>query len=530
MDNVHTMHSPKLDSLDFIEVFPWNKNLETGIPEIDAQHKQLVVLLNQLASHIGQQSHSIHLNDVFNQLSAYADYHFQFEEVIWQSCFEGDLAFIEHQQIHRSFTTQVLALKAEEEKKGLTQVVEDILRFLIHWLAHHILDSDKRMAIALQAMKSGLSLDKAKEHADIEMSGSTQVFVETLLSMYDHLSTQALALMREKVKSSHMKQALRESEQRERMFSNSLMDSAPSLIYLYDHKLRLSRWNKKHTELTGYSDEELDHMHVLDFFNPDDHTHILDSIQQAYNKGYIEIEAQLLRKDKTLVPYLLTAVPLDVAGKQYFSGIGIDITDRKQAEEKLEKKRAESKNALLGTISAIAKAVEARDPYTSGHQQRVSDIATAIAQEMHLTEDCIEGIRLGAKIHDIGKLSIPSDILVKPSRLSKLEFLMIQEHPQAAVDILSDIDFPWPVSEIAAQHHERLDGSGYPHGLKGDAICLEARVVSVADVFEAMSSHRPYRASKGKQAALDELLAGQGLRYDTQVVDALLRIVDQLGE
>ncbi|MCF7820930.1 MAG: PAS domain S-box protein [Mariprofundaceae bacterium] len=182
---------------------------------------------------------------------------------------------------------------------------------------------------------------------------------------------------------------------------------------------------------------------------------------------------------------------------------------------------------LQETIAAVARAVEARDPYTAGHQRRVVELATAIARAMSLEESRIEGIRMGAIIHDIGKIHLPAEILSKPSRLTDIEYSLIRSHPQAGFDILKDIHFPWPVADIAHQHHERLDGSGYPQGLKGDQICLEARIVAVADVVEAMSSHRPYRASLGIKPALEEIETNSGGLYDADVVAACLTLFEK---
>lgn len=182
------------------------------------------------------------------------------------------------------------------------------------------------------------------------------------------------------------------------------------------------------------------------------------------------------------------------------------------------------KNSLTGTIKAITKAIEARDPYTAGHQQRVSNIACGIAQEMGLDKELIEGIRMGAVIHDIGKIQTPAELLSKPSKLTAIEYQLIQEHASVGYEILKDIEFPWPVAEIAHQHHERINGSGYPQGLKGENICLEARIVAVADVVEAISSHRPYRPALGIDVAMEEITAHRGEWYDPVAVDACLSL------
>jgi putative nucleotidyltransferase with HDIG domain len=171
--------------------------------------------------------------------------------------------------------------------------------------------------------------------------------------------------------------------------------------------------------------------------------------------------------------------------------------------------------------------VEARDPYTAGHQRRVAALATAIAQEMDLPEEQINGIHLAAIIHDLGKIQIPAEILSKPSKLSDIEFMLIKQHPQAGYDILKDVKFPWPIAEVILQHHERMDGSGYPQGLKSEQILLESKIMAVADVVEAMSSHRPYRAGLGIEAALDEIILGRGTRYDPQVADACVALFQE---
>jgi response regulator RpfG family c-di-GMP phosphodiesterase len=187
------------------------------------------------------------------------------------------------------------------------------------------------------------------------------------------------------------------------------------------------------------------------------------------------------------------------------------------------------KNNLLETISAVAAMVELRDPYTAGHQRHVAQLVDAIARELGLPEDQIEGLHLAAVVHDLGKINVPSEILSKPGRLNEAEFSMIKQHPQFGYDILKGIDFPWPIAEIVRQHHERLDGSGYPHGLRGDEILAEARILAVADVIEATASHRPYRAGRGIETALHELALDSGTKLDADVVDVALRLFREKG-
>ena len=180
-------------------------------------------------------------------------------------------------------------------------------------------------------------------------------------------------------------------------------------------------------------------------------------------------------------------------------------------------------------IRVMVSIVEMRDPYTANHQKRVTDLAHALTTEMGLSKGEIDGVHMAASIHDIGKISVPAETLSKPSRLSKNEFDMIKEHPEVGYNILKGIAFPWPVAQIVLQHHERLDGSGYPQKLSAEEIVLEARVLGVADVVEAMASHRPYRAALGIDAALEEISKNRGVLYDTRVVDACLKLFYEKG-
>ena len=206
-----------------------------------------------------------------------------------------------------------------------------------------------------------------------------------------------------------------------------------------------------------------------------------------------------------------------------------EVENRKQIQLELEQSFANLKKVTDATIQAIALTVEKRDPYTSGHQRRVAKLTRAIAEAIGLSEDQIEGAHVAASIHDIGKISLPAEILSKPIQLSEIEISLIQAHAQAGYDILKGLDFPWPIADIIIQHHERMDGSGYPRGLSGDRISIEARIIGVADVVETMSSHRPYRPSMGIEKALEEITLNSGTLYDSQIVDACLNIFNGKG-
>jgi putative nucleotidyltransferase with HDIG domain len=205
----------------------------------------------------------------------------------------------------------------------------------------------------------------------------------------------------------------------------------------------------------------------------------------------------------------------------------IEVENRKRMQQELQQSFESLKIAMHSTIQAISMTVEKRDPYTSGHQQRVANLAKVIAEELELPESQVESIYMAAAIHDIGKISLPAEILVKPIALSDIEISLIQAHAQAGYDILKGIEFPWAIADIVLQHHERMDGSGYPLGLPGDKIVFEARIICVADVVETMSSHRPYRPSIGMDKALEEITENRGVLYDPRVVDACLKIIKE---
>lgn len=203
------------------------------------------------------------------------------------------------------------------------------------------------------------------------------------------------------------------------------------------------------------------------------------------------------------------------------------IIIRKEEGQKLKNTVESLEKSIDGAVKSMAIIVETRDPYTAGHQQRVADLSAAIARELGLPEDEIEGIRTAGNVHDIGKIKVPAEILTKPGRLTDIEFSIIKTHPEAGYNILKYIEFPWPVSLMALQHHERLDGSGYPHGRKGNDILYGAKIMAVADVVEAMSTHRPYRPSLGIDAALDEIKKHRGTQFDEKVVDACLKVFER---
>lgn len=258
--------------------------------------------------------------------------------------------------------------------------------------------------------------------------------------------------------------------------------------------------------------------------------------KEALQRGYRGCASIPLREDQNVFATLSVCVtheqgflPREISILEELAGdIAFGLQTIRTRLER-DSMRNRLSHVLLQTVQAIAATVEKRDPYTAGHQQRVSHIAARIATELGLTEEQVEGVRLGGIIHDIGKIYVPAEILSRPGKLSKMEFELIQTHPQVGYDIIKEVEFPWPIQEMVLQHHERLDGSGYPAGLKGDWICLEARILAVADVVESINSHRPYRAALGLQAALDEIRKGAGRLYDPGVVEVCVALLEREG-
>ncbi len=247
------------------------------------------------------------------------------------------------------------------------------------------------------------------------------------------------------------------------------------------------------------------------------------SRQALLDTGVHEHEIKLITRDGTEKYFAGKAqvVSRDTHGSpQAIAKIYKDITETKLAEEELKDSMLKLQQNLIGTIDAMSKTVETRDPYTAGHQKRTTGIAADIARSLGLGTEQINGISMAGAIHDLGKICIPAGILSKPGQISRSEFSLIKDHPQTGYDILKDIDFNTPVADIVLQHHERLDGSGYPYGIAGDDILIEAKVIGVADVIEAMASHRPYRPALGIDIAIDEIKNNRGVIYDSEVVDA----------
>lgn len=319
--------------------------------------------------------------------------------------------------------------------------------------------------------------------------------------------------------------ALEESNERFR----SLVETTSDWIWEISAQGTYTYCSPKVLDLLGFQPEELIGKHLMDIIAIKE----MERTKRIFNKliesrkPFNGFETVCQARDGRVLVIEKNGVPVfnDSGEFQGYRGIARDISERKNALEALKKSRDELRTSLEETVKSLALAAEKRDPYTAGHQMRVDMLACAIAREMGLSEEKIEGLHFAALLHDIGKISLPSEYLAKPARLSVQERAIIKCHTEVGYDILKNIPFPWPVAEIVYQHHEHLDGSGYPRGLTGTDLLLEAKILTVADVVEAMSSHRPYRPSLGLETALDEIRTGRGILYDAECVDACLRLI-----
>ncbi|GBF33038.1 sensory box HDIG domain protein [Desulfocucumis palustris] len=320
--------------------------------------------------------------------------------------------------------------------------------------------------------------------------------------------------------------ALRESEERYR----SLVEQSSDGIYIFDPVTRkVQEANAQFLTMMGYSEIEFGGLLLDDFILADS-----DSIYKNITKVLTERQVNIgtrkyMRRDGLPVDVEIVASLISY-GSDHVVMVNVrDITERRRAEEVINKSFANLKSTLKETVNALSATAEKRDPYTAGHQQRVASLACAIAMEMNLGEDMVEGIHVAATLHDIGKIYVPAEILSKPGRLTDIEMELIKTHPQMGNDIIKRIPFTYPVAEIVLQHQERFDGSGYPSGLAGEEILLEARILSVADVVEAIASHRPYRPALGIDKALEEIHRNRARLYDPLAVDACLSLFKDKG-
>jgi PAS domain S-box-containing protein len=297
--------------------------------------------------------------------------------------------------------------------------------------------------------------------------------------------------------------------------------------------VRFTVWNECMTLITGYSMAEINRLGWYQslYTNPAIQERAILRMRNMRVGDNIQGEEwEITRADRQKRQLLITTrLHTGRNGESLVLGVMNDITERKQAEKKLQDTLESLRKAVGVTIQVMVSAVETRDPYTAGHQIRSAALARTVATEMGLPQDKIDAIRMAGSIHDIGKLSIPAEILSKPTKLSEIEFSLIKEHARQGFEILKGVESSWPLADIVYQHHERMDGSGYPRHLQGDDIIMEARILAVADVVEAMASHRPYRPGLGIDIALNEIEKNSGIFYDNTVADSCLRLFREKG-
>ena len=356
----------------------------------------------------------------------------------------------------------------------------------------------------------------------------TQTKIE-LKKLNDHLEERVREktghLEKEIAERKKIQDALTESERRYR----GIFENAVEGIFQSTPEGRFVNMNPAYVRMLGYKSlqemlEGIDDISTQYYVDPGDRDHFMEVLEL---QGIIrEFEARVYKKDGSIIWTSVNASAVkDRKGDiLYYEGIVEDITESKKTEDALKKSFEHLRKTLDGTVKALATTIEMRDPYTAGHQRRVAQLACAITKEMGFPEDALEGMQVMGFLHDIGKIVVPAEILSKPGALNDLEFNMIKAHAQVGYNILKGIEFPWPVNDVVLQHHERLNGSGYPQGLMKENIIIEARVLAVADVVESMASHRPYRPALGIDKALEEIAQKRGILYDEDVVDACVKL------
>jgi PAS domain S-box-containing protein/putative nucleotidyltransferase with HDIG domain len=346
-------------------------------------------------------------------------------------------------------------------------------------------------------------------------------FVEANAAPLSGRNGRTLVILRETTARRRAEEALRESEEKYRQLVERATDG---IAIVQDSMFKYI--NPRAAELGGFSLEELIDAPFSRYLATED----LAFLESTYSRDPTDtdssaiFEAAVKRKDGTKISVELSTGPITYGGKRANLVILRDVSDRRRTEDELGRTLERLRKAMGATIQAMSLTIETRDPYTAGHQKRVSDLARAVATEMKLCPEDIDAIRMAASIHDLGKISIPAEILSKPGKISEYEFRLIQNHPQIGYEILRTIEFPWPIAEIVLQHHERMNGSGYPNGLRGEEISPIARILAVADVVEAMVSHRPYRSALTLGEAIHEITKNRGSLYDPDAVDACKRL------
>jgi len=398
-----------------------------------------------------------------------------------------------------------------------------------HYVTDFYVIPEEREAFTEELKKSGYINDyeiklRGKNGRVIDVSVSSKIIIGK-----DGYPEGVEGVLRDITRRKKAERAVRESEEK---YRSMVEHSLQGIVIIHD--FRIVYVNSAFAKITGYSNQELLAFapeEVTELVHPDDRKLVWGRMKRRLQGERVpsRYEYRAIKKDRSIIWIQMVANRIEYQGKPAVQGAVLDITDRMRAEEEIKKSYERLRTIFDETVNALASAVEMRDPFTAGHQQRVAKLACAIAGEMGLTDEQIEGIRTAGLIHDIGKIYVPAEILSKPTPLTEAEKSLVQNHTQVGYDVLKGIEFPWPVAEIVLQHHERMLGSGYPQGLSGEDILLEARILGVADVVETMYSHRPYRAGFGLDKTLKEISRNRAILYDPKVVDVCLDLFMNKG-
>ncbi len=446
---------------------------------------------------------------------------------VWCQDFHNDVRTVPWQARAKPFgwrSAAVLPLHRNKIPVGIMALYLDEVDSFDAEIRELLVKMAADISFAMDSIEQRNTLDRHAQELELGRTALLGV-LEEQRSAHAALSSQSAELHTEITERGKVEQALRDSEQRFRLL---IEKSLAGMFVSRDDQYLYT--NPRLDQILGYGPGQLVGMRGSDMVRPEDLPVMIAARQQLRDgASTAAYEVHMNRLDGSVVELGVQLVLAEFEGQRTTVGMVQDIGERKRAQNEIKGYIARLEHTTESTLRAVALMIEQRDPYTAGHQRRVGELAAALGAEMGLSEHTVKGLRLTGYVHDIGKISVPAELLSKPSKLSAIEFELIKSHAQSGYDILKNVDFPWPVAEVILQHHERPDGSGYPRGLKGDTIILEARVVAVADVVEAMTLHRPYRHGLGIERALAEIEHGRDKRYDAAVADACLRLFRDKG-
>ncbi len=409
----------------------------------------------------------------------------------------------------------VTNLLGYKEKEAKTKKLKDVLTQ----------DSLKKSMLALKEninyFKSNKKMKGSPETLNLDFIRKNRTILKTEAKLIflcdDNGSPEGIIGI---IKDMDKKEIHNEEEEKYSKLFSTLADA----VLIYDLEGNIIDINHRAEEMMGYSELEMKSLSISDIHPPEALEIPKKAFERVKQNGFFTFECILVKKNSDTFPAEVSSKLIEINGEKIIQTIIRDISERKVAEDELKKIFEKLRESVESTIMTIAEIVEKRDPYTAGHQKRVTHLACAIAQEMKLDEERIKGLRIASMVHDVGKLYISADTLAKSRKLTDVELSLVKIHPKVGYDIIKPIEFPWPVAEIVLQHHELCDGSGYPEGLESKDIMLEAKILTVADIVEAMSAPRPYRPEAGLNSALEEISKNKDKLYDQDVVDACVRL------